>query len=70
VRDNMTISVLYNTLAIPSAMLGFIAPVVAAVAMPLSSLLVIGNSLREPRAPRPIRKKPVRPRLRVAEARR
>lgn len=63
VRDNMTISALYNLLAIPSAMAGFVAPVVAAFAMPISSLLVVFNSLRTPRVPRERPAHPAMPRL-------
>ncbi|CAK0761852.1 P-type Cu2+ transporter [Gammaproteobacteria bacterium] len=46
VRQNIGISILYNTLMIPLAMVGLITPLVAAVAMPISSLLVIGNAMR------------------------
>jgi Cu2+-exporting ATPase len=56
IGDNLILSALYNLLAIPTAMAGWVAPVLAAVAMPLSSLLVVASSLRlgrPPRAPQP-----------------
>ena len=46
IKGNLGISVLYNILFTPLAALGFIVPVVAGIAMPLSSLVVIGNSIR------------------------
>ncbi|MBF0611184.1 MAG: cadmium-translocating P-type ATPase [Magnetococcales bacterium] len=46
IRQNYLISLCYNALAIPLAMAGLVAPIVAAVAMPLSSLAVVGNALR------------------------
>lgn len=45
-RGNLGWAVGYNALAIPLAMAGWIAPVIAAVAMTLSSLCVLANSLR------------------------
>ncbi|MBF0158642.1 MAG: cadmium-translocating P-type ATPase [Magnetococcales bacterium] len=46
IRQNYTISLIYNSLAIPLAMAGLVIPVVAAIAMPISSLIVIGNAMR------------------------
>lgn len=46
VRQNFALSIGYNALAVPLAVLGFVTPLVAAVAMSGSSLLVIGNALR------------------------
>lgn len=46
IRQNMGISLAYNALMVPLAMSGYITPVVAAIAMPVSSLLVIGNAAR------------------------
>lgn len=43
---NLGVAVLYNLIAIPSAMLGLVSPLVAALAMPLSSLTVVFNSMR------------------------
>jgi P-type Cu2+ transporter len=46
VRQNLTIALVYNLSAVPLAILGEVTPLVAAVAMSSSSLLVIGNALR------------------------
>lgn len=46
VRQNLLWAVVYNTLAVPLAVAGFIAPVMAPLAMVLSSLSVSLNSLR------------------------
>ena len=46
VRQNIAWALGYNTLAIPLAALGYIPPWAAALGMSLSSLLVVGNSLR------------------------
>lgn len=46
IKGNLGISLLYNIIFTPLAALGFIVPVVAGIAMPLSSLVVIGNSIR------------------------
>ncbi|MBI5892384.1 MAG: heavy metal translocating P-type ATPase [Deltaproteobacteria bacterium] len=45
-KQNLFLSFLYNAVVIPLAFMGYIIPMVGAVAMPLSSLIVIGNSMR------------------------
>lgn len=44
--QNLGWSLLYNILVLPAAMMGYITPWMAALGMSLSSLLVIGNTLR------------------------
>ena len=47
IYQNLAISLAYNALLIPLALCGFVIPLVAALSMSLSSLLVVGNSLRK-----------------------
>jgi len=45
IRQNIAIALLYNILLVPAAMAALVTPVFAAIAMPVSSLLVIGNAI-------------------------
>lgn len=46
IKQNLGISLVYNIITIPFAMFGYVIPLVAALSMSLSSLLVVLNSLR------------------------
>jgi len=46
IRQNLAISIVYNIIMVPLAMSALITPLVAAISMPLSSLVVIGNAAR------------------------
>ncbi|KIM09137.1 MAG: metal ABC transporter ATPase [Sulfurovum sp. PC08-66] len=46
IKQNLLLSLLYNATTIPLAVSGYIIPLIAALSMSASSLLVVGNSLR------------------------
>jgi len=46
VKQNIASSIAYNIIMVPLAMGGLLTPLIAAITMPLSSLIVIGNAAR------------------------
>jgi Cu+-exporting ATPase len=51
IRQNLFLAFVYNTVSIPLAAVGVLSPILAGAAMSLSSVSVIGNSLRLRRKP-------------------
>jgi len=46
IRQNIAISLIYNIIMVPLAIMAFITPLIAAISMPVSSLAVIANAAR------------------------
>ncbi len=46
IKQNIVLSISYNIIMVPLAMMSLVSPLVAALTMPISSLLVIGNAAR------------------------
>jgi Cu+-exporting ATPase len=46
IKQNLLISLIYNIITIPIAVAGYVIPLVAALSMSISSLLVVTNSMR------------------------
>jgi Cu+-exporting ATPase len=46
IKQNLTLSLVYNAVTIPLAIAGYIIPLIAALSMSFSSLLVVANSMR------------------------
>jgi Cu2+-exporting ATPase len=63
IRENFAIAVLYNAIALPFAIAGFVTPLAAALAMSGSSMIVVANALRLNGKTKSFKKAPDRPTL-------
>jgi Cu2+-exporting ATPase len=66
IRENFAIAVLYNAIALPFAIAGFVTPLAAALAMSGSSMIVVANALRLNGKTKSFKKAPDRPALQAA----